>query len=68
MTKITKENKILFIQENTKLSIEETKQLYIERIENLEKLITKLKNEMENKCLEINRECDERVKRIRESN
>ena len=65
---IKKENKVLFYKEKAKQKIDEITELYIERITNLEKQIAELKEEMKAKCLQINRECDERVKRIRESN
>lgn len=64
---IKKENKVLFYKEKAKQSIDEITELYTERITNLEKQIAELKDEMKAKCLQINRECAERIKLIRES-
>ena len=64
---IKKENKVLFYKEIAKRSIDEITELYTECITNLEKQIAELKDEMEKKRLQINRECAERIKLIRES-
>lgn len=64
---IKKENKVLFYKEIAKRSIDEITELYTERITNLEKQIAELKEEMKVKRLQINRECAERIKLIRES-
>ena len=64
---IKKENKVLFYKEKAKQSIDEVIKLYIERITNLDKQIAELKEEMKAKCLQINSECAEKIKQIRES-
>lgn len=64
---IKKENKVLFYKEKAKQQIDEVIKLYIERIANLDNQIAELKEEMKAKCLQINSECAERIKLIRES-
>jgi hypothetical protein len=64
---IKKENKVLFYKEKAKQSIDEVIKLYIERIANLDNQIAELKEEMKAKCLQINSECAEKIKQIRES-
>lgn len=64
---IKKENKVLFYKEKAKQSIDEITELYTERITNLEKQIAELKDEMKAKCQQINCECADKIKLIRES-
>jgi hypothetical protein len=64
---IKKENKVLFYKEKAKQQIDEVIKLYIERIANLDNQIAELKEEMKAKCLQINSECAEKIKQIRES-
>lgn len=51
-----KQSEIEFIQANAKNLIEEIKETYNERIANLEKQLAELKDEMNNKCVEINQD------------
>ena len=61
-----KQSKIDFIQVSAKNLMEEIKETYNERIANLEARIAELKDEMNNKCAEINHDAYLKVTAIRE--
>ena len=60
------QSKIDFIQTNAENLMDEIKKAYNERIANLEEQIAELKDEMNNKCAEINHNAYLKVKAIRD--